>query len=120
MHPILLVAAGGVVGALARAAVDAAVCSEPGTWSWSTLTVNALGAAALVLLVARQPSRQVRLLLGTGLLGSFTTFSAFAVDAVLLVEGGAPGTAAAYVAAGVLTLLAGAAAGVGLGRGVRR
>lgn len=116
MAPLLLVAAGGVVGASGRAAVGAAVPHEPGSWAWSTLLVNAVGAAALVLLVARQPSPQQRLLLGTGLLGGFTTFSTFAVDAVLIADRGAPLVAAAYVVAGVLTLLAGAAVGLLLSR----
>jgi CrcB protein len=118
--PVVLVAAGGVVGSLARAGAGALLPHEPGTWSWSTLLVNAVGAAALVLLVGAGPSREVRLLIGTGLLGGFTTFSAFTVDAALLVEAGAPALAAAYVLAGVLTLLAGAAAGLALSRAVRR
>jgi CrcB protein len=118
--PVLLVAAGGVVGALARAGAGAALPHEPGTWSWSTLLVNAFGAAALVLLVGGGPSRQVRLLVGTGLLGGFTTFSAFTVDAAVLVEAGSPVLAVAYVLVGVVTLLAGAVAGLALSRAVRR
>ena len=113
---VLLVAAGGVVGALARAGADVLLPHEPGTWAWSTLLVNALGAAALCALLAIRPSRDARLLLGTGLLGGFTTFSAFAVDAVLLVEAGRAPVAAAYVATGVATLLAGAAAGTASAR----
>lgn len=120
MHPVLLVAAGGVVGSLARAAAGAALPHEPGTWSWSTLLVNAVGAAALVLLVGAGPSRQVRLLVGTGALGGFTTFSAFAVDAVLLVDAGRPGVAAGYVLAGLVTLLVGAVAGLVVSRWTRR
>lgn len=119
MPPLLLVAAGGVVGASARAAVGVVVPHEPGTWAWSTLLVNTVGAAALVLLVARRPSPQARLLLGTGLLGGFTTFSTFVVDAVLIAEGGAPLRAAAYVLVGVCTLLGGAAVGLVLSRAGR-
>lgn len=119
LPPVLLVAAGGVVGALARAAVSTAVPHDPGTWGWATLLVNALGAAALCALLVRVPSRQTRLLVGTGLLGGFTTFSGFAVDAVLLVDAGRPGTAAAYVLASVGTLAAGGLAGHRLGRAVR-
>jgi CrcB protein len=49
---------------------------------------------------------RVRLLLGTGLLGTFTTFSGLTVDAVLLAQE-RPALAVAYLAVGVLTLLAG-------------
>lgn len=120
VHPVLLVAAGGVAGALARAGAGVVVPHEPGSWAWSTLLVNAVGAAALCLLLTGVPSREVRLLVGTGLLGGFTTFSAFTVDAVLLVEAGRPATALAYVLVGVLTLLAGAVLGSAVGRAVRR
>lgn len=119
MPPLLLVAVGGVAGACSRAAVGAAVPHEPGTWAWSTLLVNALGAAALVLLAGRRPSPQARLLLGTGLLGGFTTFSTFAVDAVLIADQGALLLAATYVLVGVVTLLAGAALGLALSRAGR-
>ena len=92
---------------------------EPGSWAWSTLLVNALGAAVLCALLAGLPSPQVRLLVGTGLLGSFTTFSAFSLDAVLLADGGRPGAAAAYLLAGVFTLVLGGLIGLALGRAVR-
>lgn len=117
---VVLVAAGGVAGALARAGVGAVLPHEPGSWAWSTLLVNAAGAAALCALLVSGPSGRTRLLVGTGLLGGFTTFSGLAVDAVLLIEAGRPLAAAAYVGAGVGTLLAGAAAGLLVGRTVRR
>ena len=118
--PVLLVAAGGVVGALARAGTGTLLPHEPGTWAWSTLAVNAVGAALLCALLAAAPSRGARLLLGTGVLGGFTTFSAFAVDAVLLVEAGRAPVAAAYVLTGVASLLAGAVIGGTAVRAVRR
>ena len=87
---------------------------EPGTWAWSTLVVNALGAFLLTALLgalARGPFETRRLLLGTGLLGAFTTFSGFAVDAVLLADAGRPGTAAAYVVVSLVSLLGAAVLG---------
>lgn len=105
--PVLLVAAGGVVGALARAGAGVLLPHEPGTWAWSTLVVNAVGAALLCALLTAVRDAQVRLLVGTGVLGAFTTFSAFAVDAVLLADAGRPAVAAAYVVVGVLTLVGG-------------
>lgn len=111
MTPVLLVAVGGVAGALARAAVGALLPHEPGDWAWSTLLVNAVGAALLTALLARRPQERQRLLLGTGALGGFTTFSGFAVDAVLLLDAGRGGLAAAYVLVSVVTLLGAGALG---------
>ena len=117
MHPALpfaLVAAGGAVGGVLRAAVGRLVPHGPGTWGWSTLLVNAVGAfllAALLGVLARRPSERRRLLAGTGVLGAFTTFSGFVVDAVLLADAGRPGTAAAYVVVSVVTLVGAAVLG---------
>jgi CrcB protein len=116
---VLLVAAGGVVGSLARAAVGTALPHEPGSWGWATLAVNVLGAAALCALLVQVPSPQARLLLGTGLLGGFTTFSGFALDAVLMADAGRPAAAAGYVLTGLGTMIAGGVAGHRLGRALR-
>ena len=62
----------------------------------------------------------MRLLLGTGVLGAFTTFSAFTVDAVLMADGGRPAAALAYVLVGVATLLAAGATGAAVAERVRR
>ena len=106
MPPVVLVALGGVVGALARVAVGEAVPHEPGSWAWSTVVVNALGAFALCLLLPLVRTPAIRLALATGLIASFTTFSGFALDAVLMADGGRPAAAAAYVLVSVVTLLA--------------
>ena len=88
---------------------------EPGTWAWSTLLVNAAGAFLLCALLTRVDDLRARLLLGTGLLGAFTTFSGLTVDAVLLAQE-QPAVALAYVLVGVGSLL-----GAGLlGRQVAR
>lgn len=117
--PVLLVAVGGVVGSLLRAGVGSALPHEPGSWGWATLVVNVLGAAALCALLVQVPSARTRLLLGTGLLGGFTTFSGFTVDVVLLVDDGRPGTAVGYLLVGLATLVAGGLAGHRLGRALR-
>ncbi|WP_029029344.1 fluoride efflux transporter CrcB [Salinarimonas rosea] len=87
---------------------------------WGTLAVNVAGSFAMglvaTLVLARMPSETARLFLTTGLLGGFTTFSAFSLDAAALVERGAPGLAAAYVAASVLLSLGAIAVGLALGR----
>lgn len=90
------------MGALLRYGAGRALPHE----LWPTLAVNALGAALLCALLVRVADPQVRLLLGTGVLGAFTTFSGFTVDAVLLVEAGRVLAALAYVVVGVGTLLA--------------
>lgn len=105
MPPVLLVALGGVAGALARVAVGELLPHEPGSWAWSTVVVNAAGALVLCLLLPLIRTPTTRLALATGLLGSFTTFSGFAVDAVLLADEGRPAVAAAYVLVSLVTLL---------------
>ena len=116
MTPVLLVAVGGAVGALARAGVGVALPHEPGRWGWATLLVNAIGAALLMALLARRPGDRVRLALGTGALGGFTTFSGFAVDTVLLADAGHAAQAAAYVLVSVVTLIGAGLLGARVGR----
>lgn len=115
---VLLVACGGAAGGLLREAVRAGLPSQPGTWGWSVLVVNAVGGfalGALLSVLARRPSERVRLLVGTGLLGGLTTFSGLVVEAVLLAEA-APLSAAAYVVVAVTSLLCAAWLGARAGR----
>lgn len=72
---------GGAAGAWSRYGVAAAVreFSEADPM-WATLIVNVVGTFALAMFLVRKPGRRARLAAGTGFLGSFTTFSAFAVD----------------------------------------
>ena len=121
MTPYLAAAAGGVLGALARWGVGEALPHSPGAWPWVTVLVNLTGCLVLGVLVAalfaRHPdSRWLRPFLGTGVLGGYTTFSTFAVDAVQLTDAGAAGTAALYVVVSVVGGVLAAAAGVALGR----
>ncbi len=106
-----LVLVGGAVGTLARHGV-AQAWSDPGLWPWPTFTVNLLGSLLLGLLVARTgPRHPGRLLLGTGVLGGFTTYSAFAVETDQLLREDHLVLAALYptvtVALGFLAALAG-------------
>jgi CrcB protein len=119
--PYLAAAVGGVLGALARWGVSRALPSPAGGWPWATLLVNVTGCALigvlLAVLLARAPAHPwLRPFLATGVLGGYTTFSTFAVDAVRLVDDGAPGTAAGYVAASVLGGLLAVVTGLRLGR----
>ncbi|CAN7215776.1 fluoride efflux transporter FluC [Knoellia sp. LjRoot47] len=117
---LLGIAAGGVVGSLGRYAVGLALPHPAGSFPWSTLVVNLSGALAMGLLVAfllGRPGahRLARPVVGVGMLGGWTTFSAFAVDVVTLLETGHGGEAGAYVLAsflgGVLAVTLGSTAG---------
>lgn len=110
-----VIAAGGALGALARAGAQAAVPHPPAGFPWATFGVNVTGCLLIGVLMAVLTSRPagplVRPFLGVGVLGGFTTFSAYAVDAQHLVTAGAPGTALAYLAATVLAALLAVAVG---------
>lgn len=102
-----LVLLGGAAGTLGRHAVGTA-WSDTSTWPWPTFVVNLLGSLFLGALVARsRPDQPARLLLGTGLLGGFTTYSAFAVETDRLVREDHLALAALYP---VATVVLGAAA----------
>ena len=112
---------GGVVGTSLRLGLDTVIPRGGAAFPISTLIVNVVGAFALGLIVARlwasSPS-WLRVGLGPGLMGSFTTFSALAVSLVTLSASGQWMTAAAYL---VITLLLGfGAAALGLALGRRR
>ncbi|MEH0843998.1 CrcB family protein [Micromonospora sp. CPCC 205711] len=117
-HPAAVlgaIAAGGVLGALARAGVQTALPHPPGGFPWATFAVNVTGCLLIGVLMAVIGRRRVapltRPFLGVGILGGFTTFSAYVVDVRLAVAAGAPGTALAYLAATLLGGLLAVAAG---------
>ena len=121
LNASLLVAAGGAVGAWARysaGAILGRMGAATAQFPWSTLAVNIVGSLLMGLLagwLARHGTggESWRLLLGVGVLGGFTTFSAFSLELALMVERGALTAAAAYVTisvlAGVVSLFAGLA-----------
>ncbi len=117
---LALVGVGGAVGGLLRWTATVAVPEPVGRFPWTTFGINVLGSFALGLLVVGFVGRWgapawVRPALGTGLLGGFTTFSAYAHAVDVLATGGRVGTAAAYLVASVVAGVAAAAAGVALG-----
>lgn len=117
----LPVAAGGAVGAWLRFAAGRAIGAHP--FPHATLTVNVLGSLAMGLLagwLARHADggEHWRLLLGVGVLGGFTTFSAFSLEVALMMERGAMAQAAIYVALSLLGGVGGLFAGLALGRGI--
>ncbi|WP_339763318.1 fluoride efflux transporter CrcB [uncultured Hoeflea sp.] len=107
MNSLVLIFIGGGLGAVSRHLSGMAVmrASGPG-FPWGTMVVNIIGSfvmGCLIAWLARRSSgdADLRLLLATGFLGGFTTFSAFSLDAVTLYERGALTAAAAYVIASV-------------------
>jgi len=118
----LAVGAGGAIGAMARHGVGAMSLRLLGpNFPWATLTVNVIGSAAMGLfiawLVSKEPhSSVVRAFVATGVLGAFTTFSTFALDAVTLYRDKSLTIAGAYVAASVVLSIAGLFAGLAAGK----
>lgn len=119
----LFVALGGGLGACARHGLGQLSARAFGSgFPVGTMAANVLGGFLMGVLVgwlAEQGGGEgARLLLGVGLLGGFTTFSAFSLDAVQMMERGALGTAALYVGGSVVLSIAALGLGLLLSRGV--
>ena len=120
MTRFLLVAAGGAIGSIARYGVGIAAqrLAPASAWPWGTLTVNVVGGLLMGLLAgwlahrAAANTADLHALIGVGLLGGFTTFSAFSLETALMIERREIGAAALYV--GLSVLLAVAALFIGL------
>ncbi|WP_204164609.1 fluoride efflux transporter CrcB [Nocardioides daejeonensis] len=117
-HTTLAVALGGALGATLRWAAAEHWPTVGGTFPWTTLAINVSGCLAMGVLIAfaRRPGAHplMRPFVGTGVLGGFTTYSAFGVEAQQLLEAGRPGLAAAYVGATVALALAAVSLGARL------
>lgn len=123
MNSLLLVMAGGAVGSGARYLVGRGWLALAGPGQpYGTLSVNLAGGLAMGLLagwLARGAGGEpVRLLLGVGLLGGFTTFSAFSLDVVAMLERGQTAAALGYVVASVVGAVLAVFAGLLLVRAV--
>lgn len=121
MVPALLVALGGALGSVARYGVNIWTMRAFGPgFPWGTLTVNVVGGLVMGLIAAvfalKGGTNELRVFLMTGIMGGFTTFSAFSLDAFTLWERGELGTAAVYVGASVVLSIGALAAGLALGR----
>lgn len=119
------VSAGGAVGALARYGVQEVFPHRPGEFAWATFIVNVSGClliGVLMVLVSEVWTRQ-RLLhpfLGVGVLGGFTTFSAYVIDIQQALAAGAVQTALLYLTATLVCALAAVWTGIGLARWASR
>lgn len=125
VRPYVVVAVGGALGALARYGVQLGLPHSPGAWPWATVAVNLTGCLLigllLAVLLARAPDHPwLRPFLATGVLGGYTTFSTFSVDAVQLAEAGRWPMAVVYLLVSVVGGLAAVVLGLGVGRRVAR
>ena len=123
MLPLLYVMVGGAVGSGARYLTGSAVTALLGPdYPFGTLTVNIVGGLLMGVLVgvlARNSASETwRLLLAVGVLGGFTTFSAFSLEVVTMIERGAFGVALGYVLVSVIGSVAALFAGLSAVRAV--
>jgi len=117
MNSLLYVALGGAIGASGRHLLGGAMFRIMGPgYPWGTMIANVLGGFLMGILVgwlALKGSQieggltnNMRLFLGVGVLGGFTTFSAFSLEAILMIEKKAYGMAAGYISASVIFSIA--------------
>jgi CrcB protein len=122
MMNLSLVALGGALGSAMRYLVGLAAARLMGpAFPWGTLAVNIAGSLAMGILFAMlvrraAPPSGFQLFLMTGMLGGFTTFSAFSLETALLWERGETLSAMLYVLASVSVSIAALAAGLALAR----
>ena len=124
MYHLVLVAVGGAIGASVRHLVNMASLKLLGPdFPWGTMLINISGSLAMgvfVELLARRfnGSNELRLFVATGILGGFTTFSAFSLDFAMLWERGDTGQAVAYAGGSVIVSLVALFAGLWVVRGL--
>lgn len=112
---VLLVGVAGMLGVMARYLISSPFHGV--ALSWATFGINIGGSFLLGVLVSSHVfSEDLRLVVGVGFLGGFTTFSTFTVQAFLDIEAGEPARALLYVAASVVVGLCAAAGGFYVGR----
>ncbi len=127
MKLLILVSAGGAIGAAFRyltyqAFAGYAAAHSGQAFPWATLTINVIGSflmglAVVTILDRFDNSPELRAFIMAGVLGGFTTFSAFSLDAYELYAHRSIEAVAAYVVASVVLSIAGLLAGIALARG---
>ena len=120
MKIILVIAAGGALGAVGRYAVMVGVGQWTGFASaYGTMAVNIVGSFLLgalleIMALLWTPSEEVRVFLVVGILGGFTTFSSFSLDTVLLLQRNELGLATLYIGGSVILSVLSFLAGLSL------
>lgn len=123
MNPVILVMSGGAIGAALRYGLSRALPMSAAGWPWSTFAVNILGGfcmgiLAIWVLRGDSSAEPLRLFLGVGVLGGFTTFSAFSLEIAQMVQCGQMGMAAAYAVASILLALGALFAGMATAKAI--
>jgi CrcB protein len=123
MNYLIVFVGAGIGGMLRHGANLLGLRLAGEAFPYATLVVNVLGSFAMglvagVFMLKADLPLSLRLFLATGVLGGFTTFSAFSLDAVAIYERGEPAMAALYVAASVILSIAALWAGLSLVRAI--
>ena len=123
MFNFLLVAMGGAIGAAARYGVSLALPARESGWPLATFLINVSGSLLIGLLAGWLATRDAagepwRLLLGVGVLGGFTTFSAYSLETLRMIERGDIAGASSYAVGSVIAGLAAVTLGLFLARRV--
>jgi fluoride exporter len=119
---IVVIGIGGVVGSTARWQISEWSAERwPSSFPWGTFLINVSGSLILGLYLTIVTERiagrpLTRLLVATGVLGAYTTFSTFVYETVRLIQHGEPMTAVAYLAASLIAGLAACAVGISAGQ----
>ncbi len=116
---LLLIGLGGMIGTAARASLELAFPAPDGGWPWTTFWINLAGSALLGALLEwlalgddQGWRRSMRLGVGTGLIGGFTTYSTFSLETASLFQAGHGGLALGYALSSVILGVAAAAGGI--------
>jgi CrcB protein len=124
MQAVLLVGAGGAIGAMARYGMSVLIGRFwPMSFPLATLLVNVVGSTCMGLLIGLLvrtlpvAGPEIRLFVAVGVLGGFTTFSSFSLDTISLIERGELAQAVLYVGLSVVICLAGLYCGLLMTRG---
>ncbi|GAS83559.1 hypothetical protein BK131_24825 [Paenibacillus amylolyticus] len=120
MKELLYIGVGGFLGTLTRYAIQLGIPAAHMGFPWAVLLINAIGSLFLgwffTIAVPGKITPQLRLAIGTGFTGAFTTFSTFTLDIVRLSEGGEWVKAAIYMIVSLLAGLLLCALGMSLGQ----
>jgi CrcB protein len=120
---VLLVALAGGIGSALRFAIAIAL-ERRSELPWATLAVNVVGSFLLGVVAISLEGKRIlgvdaRVVLGTGLLGGFTTYSSFNLETLRMLERSEHGKAALYVGATLIVCMVAGMAGLALGRSIR-
>lgn len=123
MQAYFFVMTGGAIGAGARYGLARALSAGEGGWPWPTFIANVAGGFLMGLIAAYMlqnsaGGENLRLFAGVGIMGGFTTFSAFSLEMAMMIERGEMALAGSYALASVLVALLALFAGLALGRGM--